>query len=234
MTIKIENIRPDYDRFNETDILSFTINGERRGVFLQGHSLGLSRVENDKVITDYGIGRCLWTKDDTLLVSPASFGERNSDQLTPLSESDRSEIYHQLAAWIAENKNKRFSKTSTRNPDVESIEHGLNVSDGVIVWLTEEAAGRLNLDGYAYGVSRNGDVSWVDRDFGEQYCENTPESDGEQSIRTYNLKHPEDCIFNIETRLEQLREEIEAELEDEDELEDDDEYSAESVRSLTL
>ncbi|WP_226622357.1 hypothetical protein [Brucella anthropi] len=185
MTKKIENIRPGYD---ERDILTFEIDGTEYSEYLTGPHLGKEVYTSDGLTDEYLLA------DD-------------------FEEGEMSEIHAQLEQWIVAHKDERFAYESDHD-DIESIEHGLNVSHGEIaVWLTEEAVERLNLDEMAYEVTADGSISWRDRDFGDQYYENNPGD--------YMLSSPESAISEIEDRLEQLREEAEEELEDEDEDEDD-------------
>ncbi|MGO1162311.1 hypothetical protein ACTOV4_10180 [Brucella sp. C7-11G] len=191
MTIKIENIRPDYDEDEGHDILKFTVNGETRSEYLTGKFPGREEDDFDGLFTLYRLD-------------------------IDYSKEDRNEIRAHLADWIAANKDERFARKSD-NPDVESIEHGLNVSHGdIVVWLTNDAAERLNLDDTAYEVTSDGSISWRDRDFGDQYYENAVGGDQENSTRRINLSNPESCIYDIEHSLKfgylaQLREEVGAE-----------------------
>ncbi|ANG95802.1 hypothetical protein A8A54_04450 [Brucella pseudogrignonensis] len=191
MTVKIENIRPDYD---ERDILTFEVNGIEYSECLTGPHLGKEVYTSDGLTDEYLLA------DD-------------------FEEAEMGEIHAQLEQWIAVNKDERFGYKPD-HADIENIEHGLNISrDGLVVFLTDEAGERLNLsdDGlFGYEISGNGDISWTDRDFGDQYCENSPGGDREDHARNYTLSNPETAIGDIEYRLEQLREEAEEELEDED------------------
>ena len=197
MTLKIENIRPDYDQDGGHDILKFTVNGEPRNEYLTGKFLGREKYSSDDgLITHYLLDEVY-------------------------SEVDRNEIRAHLADWIAVNKDERFARQSD-NADVESIEHGLNVSRGdIAVWLTDDAAERLNLDGTVYEVTADGSISWRDHDFGDQYHENAVGGDQEVLTRRNNLANPESCIYDIELSLDfghlaQLRKE--AKVEDENTL----------------
>jgi len=187
MTITIENIRPDYDFDEGVDILTFTYNGSVRFEYLNGGHLGRA--------DGYG----------------------NLDELADLDGRTRRAIHSRLEKWIAENKDEHFSYTID-DPDVESVEHGLNLSEGISVFLTDEAGKRLNLqDGvFGYEVSSKGDISWTDRDFGDQCHENGAYGDQGDLTRRYNLANPERAVGDIEYRLARLREEAEADLEEED------------------
>lgn len=179
MTLKIENIRPEYDN---GDILTFEIEGSEYSEYLTGPHLGKEVYTSDGLTDEYLLA------DD-------------------FEEDEMSEIHAQLEKWIAANKDERFAYESDHD-DIESIEHGLNVTHGEIaVWLTEEAVERLNLDEMAYEVTADGSISWRDRDFGDQYYENNPGGDQEDYARNYMLSNPESAISEIEDRLEQLREE---------------------------
>lgn len=194
MSIKIEKIRPSYDQDSGRDILEFTVNGEDRTEYLDGSYLGI----------DNHNGGSLYLLDEDH------------------EEAEREEIHSQLEKWISENRHERFARKSD-NPDVESVEHGLNVSHGnIAVWLTNAAAERLNLFETAFEITADGSISWTDRDHGDQYYENG--AGGDQAVMTLrdNLAQPETCICDIESRLAQLREE------------NGDEYSAESIQSLTI
>ena len=192
MTMKIENIRPGYD---EGDILTFKVDGVKYSEHLSGPHLGKEVYYNP--IDEYLLA------DD-------------------FEEDEMLEIHAQLEQWIAANKDERFAQGSD-HADIENIEHGLNISrDGLVVFLTDEAGERLNLSDdelFGYEISGNGDISWTDRDFGDQYYENNPGGDREDHARNYTLSNPESAINEIEARLEQLREEAEEELEDEDDKE---------------
>lgn len=187
--MKIENIRPAYD---DGDILTFEIDGTEYSEYLTGPHLGKEVYTIDGLTDEYLLA------DD-------------------FEEGEMSEIHAHLEKWIAENKDERFGYGSDHD-DIESVEHGLNISEGIAVFLTDEAGERLNLsdDGlYGYEISGNGDISWTDRDFGDQYYENNPGSDREDHARNYTLNIPEVAISIIEDRLEQLRDEAEEEGEEE-------------------
>lgn len=97
--------------------------------------------------------------------------------------------------------------------EVKCIEHGLHISSGdIVVWLTEDAAERLNLDGNAYEITGDGSVSWQDRDYGDQYSENGAGGDTEENARNHMFANPEAGMGEIENSMEfgslsQLREE---------------------------
>gem|GEM_PF-5200170 len=185
MTIIIENIRPSYDN---GDILTFDIDGIKYSEYLTGSNLGREVYTSDGLVNEYLLA------DD-------------------FKEDEMSEILAQLEKWIAENKDEGFGYGSDHD-DIKSIEHGLNLSDGLVVFLTEEAGERLNLSDnglYGYEISGNGDISWTDRDYGDQYYENNPGGDQEDHARNYTLNNPEVAISIIEDRLEQLRDEAEEE-----------------------
>ncbi|MEN3145346.1 hypothetical protein ABDF71_25470 [Ochrobactrum sp. WV_118_8] len=189
MTLKIENIRPGYD---ERDILTFEIHGIEYSEYLTGSNLGREVYTPDGLVDKYLLA------DD-------------------FEEDETSEILAQLEKWIADNKDGGFGYGSDHD-DIESIEHGLNLSDGLVVFLTDEAGERLNLSDnelFGYEISGNGDISWRDRDFGDQYYENNPGGDQEDHARNYTLNNPEVAIGIIEDRLEQLRDEAEEKAEEE-------------------
>ncbi|KAB2720386.1 hypothetical protein [Brucella intermedia] len=213
MTIKIENIRPDYD---EGDILVFEIDGKEYSEYLSSFHLGRETYHQRDGLTDE---------------------YRLSEDF---EEEEMEEIHSQLNVWIAGNKGSVF-EFGSKNPDIERIEHGLNMSEGIDVFLTKEALDRLNIFGDSYSISGDADcatVTWRDREFGRQEIQFNPgEPDRREAILHSTLSNPASVISDIEDRLEWLREDAEAGFEgedDEDQLENDDEYSAESIRSLTL
>jgi len=203
MTLKIENIRPGYD---EGDIVVFEIGGNEYSECLSGFRLGREKYTLDGLTNEYLLS------DD-------------------FEEEEMEEIHSQLNAWIADNRGSVF-EFGSKNPDIERIEHGLNMSEGVDVFLSSEALDRLNIEGDSYSVSGDcgcATVTWRDCDFGRQGIQFDPgEPDRCEAILHSTLSNPASVISDIEDRLEQLREEAKAELED------DDEYSVESIRSLTL
>lgn len=69
-----------------------------------------------------------------------------------------------------------------------------------------------HLDGNAYEITRDGSVSWRDRDHGDQYSENGAGGDTEENTRKHMFANPEAGIAEIENSYEfgtlsQLREE---------------------------
>ncbi len=180
--IKVTDIRPGYDQDEGRDILKFNVNGMRRTEYLSGSFLGLEKHGSHE--EGYGLYTQYRLDDD-------------------YNEADRNEIRAILANWIASHGHETFT-VPTNNEDIFSIEHGLNVSQGVVVWLMPEAAERLMLEGEAYEITPNGSVSWTDRDLGDQYYENGAGGDSEDFTLRFNLANPETAIGDIKWRLSQI------------------------------
>lgn len=180
----LTDIRPDYDEDAGSDILTFAVNGDDHSELLDSDGT-LGRQSGD--------GSVKYRLDDDF------------------SEAVRDAICGRLGEWVRENRRKRFSY-EPKHSEIERIEHGLHISSGdTVVWLTEGAAERLNLDGNAYEITGDGSVSWRDRDYGDQYSENGAGGDTEENARKHMFAHPEAGIGEIENSIEfgnlsQLRE----------------------------
>lgn len=180
----LTDIRPDYDEDADSDILTFAVNGDDHSEFLDSDGT-LGRQSGD--------GSVQYRLDDDF------------------SEAVRDAICGRLGEWVAENNRERFSY-EPEHSEIERIEHGLHISSGdIVVWLTEDAAERLNLDGNAYEITGDGSVSWRDLDYGDQYSENGAGGDTEEKVRKHMFANPEAGIGEIENSIEfgilsQLRE----------------------------
>ncbi|MBK3745072.1 hypothetical protein G3A39_38420 [Paraburkholderia aspalathi] len=114
-----------------------------------------------------------------------------------------------LAQWIRDNVDERFEVGST-NPEISSIEHGVFVSDGVVVWLSRSASRRLKLEGEAFQVKERcgcAFMTWEDQAYGYQELEFSPGGTDDYRILGLMLTKPEIGISDIEDRLEALRDE---------------------------
>lgn len=180
MTIFIENIRPSFDEETGQDILRFRLGNDEKFEFLEGATLGISKMGRDSSGV-YGL-----------------YNHFNLEEEFEDDEEQMDEIHAWLRTWISENRGWRSSYQSEHS-DVASIEHGINRSHGRIeVMLTDDAAKRLNVKDGNYTITRDGSISWTDIDHGDQYVENNPGGTQEVITRNRFLANPEEAIYEIE------------------------------------
>ncbi len=188
MTLKIENIRPDYmyefDQYDSRNnwasgILRFTFNGDDRFEYLD---------------------------------------EDMESALSDLDGRTRRAVKNRLYKWIVENSDGSFSQESDDPDVVaiwHGIDIADGVEIELTPEANERLNISDNAPGYA--VNRRGVISWTDRDFGYQEIDNGAYGDQEFLTRSHNLANPESLIEVIEDRLEQLRAEAELDDDQDDE-----------------
>lgn len=182
MELPISNITPFYERHSNKEGLTFRLGDEDRGVFLKGKSVDMS-----------GLNRCSFLFDGTLTISDTDSYSCCADN--KLSKKEAAALEKYLSKWVSQNQERRFT-IPARHVMLSRIETGINVTKGIIVFPTQDAVERMNLKGSSYSILANGNVSWIDRDYGRQTAE---------GYKKFNIGQPEGAIYSIETRLKQLR-----------------------------
>lgn len=190
---EIVSIKPGYE--NGHDVVDFCIDKQGNSEYLRDEWLG-----------------------EEMTISPEeTWIDYYEDEYTINS------INNHLKEWVQENKDKRFHYKYWRNNDIEKVEHGIRRSAGVNVVVSDEVGERLNLEGNSYQIDAGGNISWKDRNLGDQVLVNKCDHVYFDDIKIKRLEAPIIGLNLIESYIDNDWEEYEyykVVVENEDVIED--------------